>query len=498
MKNAHRFPLLALIAVALAVGGWLLISHVIGAMQAIKFADLGANGPHIRVIARLLEGKPIYSDVTWDFIPMIYMPGWYLLAALWLKVLGMHPVTIRILPILVEVAVLAVLLLAARKAGARWLSAAFAPLLWLAFTPFWGNNMGRNGVDGFLALLTTAGVLFLLGGQSWRWLLASGLAFAAAAFNKQTMLPLTLLPAFLALVLNRSWKQMLICLIAPLIWLLAALLANALMGGQLFEHAFLGLSGHPIEWHNWAKLLRETVFRVASIPLLLVGAWLITVYPSRWRDSRATGPLLAFIFMLLVGYMADLKLGGGATSFMPCYGTLIVLTIVWGHSALKQTSPQHHRILFIGAILLMLLNGVRAPGELANPQERRAARERQEMVLKVMKQAKGPVLYARQPYLAAWAGKPANFGRNEVHALIYSKNTRLLDQGGLPPAIRTAIVKKRYDLVFYDLPTLGNCPLLADVRRNYVKEATWPGSSYYATEIYRRPRPGEQIKQQAK
>jgi len=498
MKNMDRVLLLIVITAIIGTGIWLVASHAIGAAEGLRFADTSANGPHVRAIARLMKGDPIYSDVTWDFIPMIYMPGWYLLAALWAKALGLHPETIRLLPIIVEICVLVVCLLAARRGRSRWPVAAVAPLLWIAFTPFWGNNMGRNGVDGFLTIFTTAGVLFLLGGKSWRWLLASGLAFAAAAFNKQTMLPLTLLPAFLALVLNRSWQQMLICLAAPLVWMGAALVANVTMGGQLFEHAFFGLSGHPIEWRNWAKLMREAVFRVAAIPLLLLGTWLLTVYPSRWKDSRATGPLLAFGFTLAVGYMADLKLGGGATSFMPAYGTLAVLVAVWGKTALERVAPQHHSTIFAGAVLLMLLNGVRAPGELTNTAHRQAARERQKAVLNVMKQVSGPVLYSRQPYLSGWAGKPGNFGRNELHALIYSRNTRLLDQGGLPPVIRKAIQEKRYDLVFYDLPTLSNCPLLAEVRRNYVKETTWPGypgSSYYATEIYRPPRPGEKVKQ---
>jgi hypothetical protein len=201
---------------------------------------------------------------------------------------------------------------------------------------------------------------------------------------------------------------------------------------------------------------------------------------------------------MVIVYAGHFNRGGGPPHLWPFYTVLIPLALGWGVTALQRISPAYASTVWLTLVALQLGRCLYDPRQFTVPM--RQAYERQTALLDYMRGVEGPVLYAAdtQSFLVRVAGKPPVLSRNELHGLLYGRHTQELDAEGLPPDMRKAIEERYYDAVIYDLPTLGNCPLLRAVRKYYVLEGTWPGPGYDPSlpiclgalttkELYRRP-----------
>ena len=193
----------------------------------------------------LMSGRDIYGSITAEFIPIIYLPGYFITIGLWSSLLGLSIVSIRLFHITVIIGILCVIWLLVRKVGGGKLQSLLGCVIWIGLLQFFQGVPLKVGPDTLMSLFVLVGVICLASGDSWRWLIFSALSFTAAALTKQNMLPLVCLPAFVGLVCCRSVRKMLVALIPVMGGGILALAANAEFGGRMFEWGFASLAGHP-------------------------------------------------------------------------------------------------------------------------------------------------------------------------------------------------------------------------------------------------------------
>jgi len=462
----------------------------------LAYPELGND--FLGAFERMVEHKPIYGEVSREFIPLIYFPGIFVAVRLWSCIFGFSVSSVLAFYLVLIVITLAMIWLLARLAGCGRKEAVLAPIIWMGFTGSGVVTPLAIGPDTLMVALVLAGVTCLAAGNSWRWLFGGGAFFSAAALTKQNMAPLALLPTLLALVLNRSFRDFIVTLIPPAVAGILAVIADRMLGGHMFEVTLGSVAGHPFTTREWASKLSLMVLGLGT-PCLALALMAAAFHPkTEWRQPQAAGPALALLFLMVVGYAGHMKLGGGPPHLQPFYTLLIPLSLGRGSRALRGTFPVQGPVIWMILSVLQLGRCLYEPRTFVDALK--MAYERQMQLLEYFKSVDGPVLYASdtQCYLVRHAGKPPVFSRNQLHGLLYGGSTRGLDEHGLPPDMTKALRQHYYAAVVYEVPTLANCPLLAAVRKYYVLEGRWPGPGYdvgvplalsalTSKEIYRRP-----------
>ena len=126
-------------------------------------------------------------------------------------------------------------------------------------------------------------------------------------------------------------------------------------------------------------------------------------------------------------------------------------------------------------ILLLLQMGIWISNPLPKlPDE--SDRGKTDYLFSLIKEIKGPVLFAEWPNLTFQAGKPLHFGRNGLHALIYGRS-KYLNNEGMPQVLSDAITSQYFSAIFFEYPTLTQDPLLATIQKAYQQKSVVPAIS---------------------
>lgn len=283
-------------------------------------------------VQRVLAGQPLYVAPSLDFVPFLYTPLYYYLAAPleWIHA-GFAP--LRALSFLCTAATLAVLYLwiqgrtqsrPAACLGAGFYAAAFAA------TGFW-YDLAR--VDSLFILALLSALWILDGPAKTPRLLASALLFAVAFQCKQSSL--LVIACMAPMYLGGGWKRF---ALAALV--LAAGIPGAIRILDLAHHGWyayyvFGLpSHHPILSSAWLGFwTRDTL---AVFPLAFAAG--LAALARRYRQGDTRGTLFlatGTAGMLGAAYASRLHVGGWDNVLMPAFAWLSLLTGL-GYGALER------------------------------------------------------------------------------------------------------------------------------------------------------------------
>ena len=359
------------------------------------------EGGIITSIWRIVHGDPLYTRPTPDFVPYLYAPLYFYLAAALSKVIGVGYASMRLISILGTLGSLGVIYaLIHGETRSRFAGLAGAGLFAACYHPLEGwFDMGRvDSLFVFLLLLAiycTRRAPILLAVLVWL------LAFQA----KQTILPMAVL------VLCAEWqrpRRMVIGLISLLAGIAASvLLMNHLTGGWYSYYLFGAAKG--LWW-----VMRAAVFYIPvdllgtlGIAFLIVLASLLCKPPALRGRSTQFYLVVSFAIYASTWYLRA-HAGSAVNTLMPAYAWTAVLVGIAYHrlsswlNSRAFPKTQLCQVLLLSAAVVQILGLIYHPGRYVPSAATRDARQRFEQQLSALP---GDVYVIEHTYDAILAGK---------------------------------------------------------------------------------------------
>jgi hypothetical protein len=400
-------------------------------------------------VSRILDGLPIYVAPSLDFIPNIYPPFFYYLAAGLAWFGGEDFWVLRLISVLASVGCLGVLFAYVRReTGSRFcgfLSAGFYAATY-GICAGWFDT-GR--VDSLFLFILLSGIYTLRFWTSYRGGIATGVLLALAIFTKQTALPASL-PVLGVVTL--FYPRRALWFLLPLGALVAggSLLMDRYLGGWFWPYMWDPLSDHPLRAGQALDFWTRHVLRQMPIVagMALVGLWGWMQDWTDWREKFFL-PSLAGGF-LVAAWIGRWSVGGAENALMPSCALFAILLGILFQKVLDRTVSAKKRALLY--LLVLIQFGLLAydPRLLVPTQ---ADREAGEALIARLKEIDGDVWVAFHGHLGPMAGK-------SIRAIYYQqpKTASSSPQEEGPPAVfkglDQAVREQRFAAILFDGHTL--------------------------------------------
>ena len=421
---------------------------------------------------RVAEGQPVYVAPNADFNPQVYMPLFFWIGGLLIKLGGPNLPLLRGISLAATLTTTGVIYLVAwHESGQRWIALACAGLFLGGYriNGFWYEIIRVDSL--FVALLVSGLALGLYAGRSRPRLGLSAAVLALACLTKQTGLLVGAgLAVYLWLTLGRraAWFGLPFLLLA----LAPIFLLNSLTQGWFFYHVFTIGSADPIEL---GRGVNYVVFEVFGV----MGALSLTAIAAAWLEARRTGwrfwitqPwLLGIALGVVLSGLGRIRVGGNLNNRMPAYALLCLAPALWGRhaSALPLDWPALRRAWdrwpqwgLAGAILVQFGAGVYDPPRYIPTGLMRQAGDR---LIQRIAAVPGPVLVMMHPYYAQLAGKQTS---TQIATLWYVRDRGALP---LPQDFVSRIQGRYYSAIISDESVFETEPALRELIMTYYASA---------------------------
>jgi len=417
------------------------------------------EGSMVDHVQRVLDGQPLYTEPSVEWVPAIYPPLYYYVSAGAALILGIGFLPLRLISFLASLGCMAVLYaFVRREAKDRWASL-FAAGLFGAIYRLTGAWLDVARVDSLFLLFLLLALWFL---RFYRtragWMLAAVFT-AAAVLTKQTAALAALFLVFYAVRLRKSGGWF---FIAPLIILVAApiLLMDYASGGWFTFYLWQVPAGHALIGHAFAEFWLLDILRPLTVAVVLGVAYL----GLRQRDGARDEwwfYVLAGAGFVIASWVPRVKDGNYANDLLPAYAFIVLLfglavprLRVWGRElreALREDHPHREQVaslataLFWAAIVMQFAALYYRPLQQIPTAADRAAGE---MLLAGVRQSPGDVWVAHHGYLAVMAGKRTYATALPIYDVLRCRNERakklLLD------SVERALTQRRFAAIITD------------------------------------------------
>ena len=469
-----KFVLMGLSGIALGVYLDVAFSRV-----AYPFAVEWVEANVFLQVVRVLEGKSLYVPPSWEFVPTIYPPFYYYVAAIFARATNQVMFAMRLVSLLASMWTFVMIYVLCRlRKITRELSIGAVGLYAASYavTGYW-FDVGR--VDSlFIALALTGYVLAII--RTKRESIVgtlAGFVFFLAFATKQSAL--AAIPfALLYILLERRWmKALWLGISAGISCGLFFVSMNILSKGWFALYTSSIPSAHPVSWemviHNF-----WTLYIFPKFPWLLIIIILALCLLLGKQDKNTFFNYVIFIFtfflpLAIMSVASMAKQWGYINGLIPIAAALSVL----GAEAYQQiTAPfatppgsprrwafkSFYTAASIAASIMMLMqfNNLRYDFRTQIPSQ--ASLEAGYRILDILRNSQGPVYIPAAPYLLYMVHQPTHFQMSSLGdislAVQYDPRLKQVAEGYTSKiseyisshSIRTAILpnSKRREKVF--------------------------------------------------
>jgi len=355
---------------------------------------------------RLLEGKPLFSPPSADFISALYTPFYHLVVAGLMKILGVHLWVGRLVSILASLLTASLLYRIMRRENHNYLVALITSGLFLSSYRFAGAWMDIVQVDALQLSLLLLGFYLLRYYTTALWgvVLAAGV-FSLAYFTKQSA-PIFIAAAGLALFGEDRKKAFLFLSTCAL------LIGGTILISNYFTNNWFWFYTHSIMLDNTQYSFTPHIFLhsflkdiLRNIPflLLLIVAWYGYQVSKPHQDKLPLFWTLAFAAGFVSSMLMRSKGGGYTNSYLTlcCFGSILVGMILGKSNRFK---PWLRALV----MLILLLQFYRFGYNPLNQMPSRADYRAGDMLISKIASFPGPVLVVSHPFYPVMAGKKMN------------------------------------------------------------------------------------------
>ncbi|MBM3286255.1 MAG: hypothetical protein FJY88_02735 [Candidatus Eisenbacteria bacterium] len=484
--------LLGAVAVALGLA-------YIGAYIAIALSRIGypfelewMEGGAVDHVGWILAGRPLYGAPSLAFIPYIYTPFYFYLAALISLVTGVGFLPLRLLSFLSSLAILALIALLVRRETRGWRFPLISAGLFAATFRISGAWLDIARVDSLAIALLLLGSYLSLGERSPRWLLLAGLSLGLSFLTKQSTLPA--IGAVVLAILVADPRRGLILLLSQAVLIGGStLLLNAVHHGWYSYYVFELPRRHPILPEVYVQFWIKDLLPHLPLAIALSVPWFVLSRGAAIR-GRLFYPLFA-LAMIGTSYVSRLHEGGYDNVLIPACAALAILAGLGSHALIewgRRTAPRAGAIapslrgravpsLCFLAWIVQLAILVYSPGKQIPTKEDEAQGRR---LIEMIARVDGEVLMPSHGYLAALAGKETHAQGMAVLDVLRAEKGQIRQR--LLEEMHDAIRSRRFGAVIINLVRLrgshldyGGLPRIADhyesQRRVFNDETSfWP------------------------
>lgn len=281
---------------------------------------------HVRWI---LQGHPLYQKPSVVFVPFIYPPVYFYLAALCSKILGVGFFPLRLISFLATIGSCIVLYLLAFFETRRSWFALLAPGFFVATYPLSAYWMDLGRVDSLFLFFLLLSVLLLRRAKHPRMIVLAGVIAILAFFTKQIAWAFYVPIGLYWLGTKRMREAIFFSVTTLLGGGLILFLLDRLFGGWLVYYLFTVPSGHAWEWAMLTYFWKFDVFIPLSILCFFSGGIFFTKQEQERDRAFFYGALLVAGF--LVGWLGRLHTGGYENVLLPTYAALSLVAVIGAH-----------------------------------------------------------------------------------------------------------------------------------------------------------------------
>ena len=322
------------------------------------------EGGMVDEVRRLVDGEKLYLKPTLDYVPYIYAPLWFYIAAAFSKVFGVGFFAARLVSFLASLGSIALVARFVHAECKDRLAALAAAGAFAATYPIAAAFYDLARVDSLFIVLLLGGLYLVRFHPTTRATIAAAALLTLAFLTKQSG-PIVFAPAALYVWLEDRRRGILFAATGAALMLGSVIVLDRLSDGWFWHFVFTLPVHHPrvkrVLWTFWFDDLLGplAVACLFSLFYVLVGPGGGDGKPVDPAGAPASDPrrfyVLAAAGMLGVSLAGRLHLGGWSNVCAPAYAFLAVLFGLGLHGALARAAALPARGLQLFALVAGVL-----------------------------------------------------------------------------------------------------------------------------------------------
>ena len=322
----------------LTCANWFIFAFIYVAFSTLSypFNLEWMEGQSIDIIQRIMDGKPVYTKPSIEYVPYIYTPLYYYVSALVAEVTGIGFFPARLVSTLSALGIGVLIYLWIRKKNKDWQAGVIGAGLFFATYRLSGRWFDNSRVDSLFLFLTLVSLYVFTHYRGRKYaLIAAGIA-AAAFFTKQAAL-IMILPVLAAGFFTQRRDTLIMAAALAVLLGSTIVLYNYLSDGWFAFFVFKIPAGHSIErhmiWDFWKVDIFHPLWLLFSIA---VGGVIFALYQN-WKMglylvALDSGALAASYIARLHGY-------GWINVLMPIHAMLALMAGLAFAEAKQKNNP---------------------------------------------------------------------------------------------------------------------------------------------------------------
>jgi len=303
---------------------------------------------------RILLGERLYSEPSMVYIPLVYQPLYFYIAAAFIKVLGVGMMPIRLLSVLSTCGCILMIFLITKKMSGAYIPALISAGLFAATNGIVWTWFDAGRVDMLCVFLFMTGLYFLLSDND-RGAILAGIFFALSFFSKQTTAPIVLLIFVYYFFANRK-KALILMLTFSLLAGTGTLLLNYESNGLYAFYVYTLPSYHQLglSINGFMTFVVNGAMRPIWVALGVVLFSILLDRKNFARDHRHGLLLVTTIGILILSIWGTMIAWSTTNAFIPAYA-LIAIMFGLGLQSLQKNIEgfSSGSIRFIGSVFML-------------------------------------------------------------------------------------------------------------------------------------------------
>ena len=310
------------------------------------------EGGSVEHLERVMEGKPIYTPPSLEFIPYIYTPLYYYAAVPIAKITSISLLPLRIVSLISTILLLFFIYLFVRKETSSNYYGLIAAGLFAASFRIGGAWFDLARVDMLYILLFTVALYLLRFKKSAGYYFLAALIGGLSFLTKQTA-ALIFLPVGLYLL----WKERKISwwfnVTFALIVILTTIYYTVTTDGWYWFWNFTLPAHH--RWNNKFLILFWTYDLIKPFAIVILSSIIFLIYTRKRNENDYLFYMSAALGLFITSWLSRLHYGGYSNVLIPAYLLIIMLGTAGLKDIVTNFTKENQKSILVTLVSLAFL-----------------------------------------------------------------------------------------------------------------------------------------------